>query len=121
MQHTLQHTAKEFEHEKQQEMRVGAVNLISDSITLTTFLVVLATRNEGRRLLTNSIGRVSQGMSQTGKAFILILVADVLMGYHSEEGWTAGIELLCEHYGVEALVRSASLLQRWDFIRKHAP
>ena len=110
MQHTLKHRAKEFEHEKQHEMRVGVVNLISDSITLVTFLIVLAKRNEGRRILTNTIGRVSQGMSQTGKAFILILVADVLMGYHSEEGWTAGIELLCEHYGVEALVCSPALI-----------
>lgn len=46
-----------------------------------------------------------QGMSQTGKAFILILAADVLMGYHSEEGWTASLELLAEHYTIEVPVR----------------
>jgi hypothetical protein len=51
-----------------------------------------------------------QGMSQTGKAFILILVADVLMGYHSEEGWTAALELLADHYAIEVPVRSSMLL-----------
>ena len=44
-------------------------------------------------------------MSQTAKAFVLILAADVLMGYHSEEGWTAGLELMAEHYTVEVPVR----------------
>jgi hypothetical protein len=106
MQHHLKHKAKEFEEEKRNEMRVGMVNIISDTVTLCTFFVTLALGNEGREMLTNTIGRVSQGMSQTGKAFVLILVADILMGYHSEEGWTAGILLLSEHYGIEPEVCS---------------
>lgn len=109
MQAELQHKAHEFEHEKQEEIRVGLVNIVSDSVTITTFAVILTMRDDGRQALTNTIGRISQGMSQTGKAFILILAADVLMGYHSEEGWTAGIELLSEHYMVEVGVRSCSL------------
>lgn len=99
--HQLQEKAHEFEHEKSEEIRVGLVNIISDSVTITAFLLTLAMHVEGRTALVNTIGRISQGMSQTGKAFILILAADVLMGYHSEEGWTAGIELLSEHYMVE--------------------
>ncbi|NJR42112.1 MAG: hypothetical protein HC767_05110 [Akkermansiaceae bacterium] len=101
MQHSLQHKAHEYEHEKQEEIRVGLVNIVSDSVTIVTFAVILTMREDGRQALTNTIGRISQGMSQTGKAFILILAADVLMGYHSEEGWTAGIELLSDHYMVE--------------------
>ena len=54
---------------------MGLVNLISDGTTLFTFLVTLNMRNEGRTILTQTIGRLSQGISQTGKAFILILVA----------------------------------------------
>lgn len=105
VQHQLQEKAHEFEHEKSEEIRVGLVNIISDSVTITAFLLTLAMHVEGRTALVNTIGRISQGMSQTGKAFILILAADVLMGYHSEEGWTAGIELLSEHYMVEVGVR----------------
>ena len=56
------------------------------------------------KLVTAHSARV-QGMSQTGKAFILILTADVLMGYHSEEGWTASLELLADHYTIEVPVR----------------
>ena len=60
MQHHLRHTALEFQEEKQHEIRVGLVNIISDSITIVTFILVLVTRAEGRMLLTNTIGRVSQ-------------------------------------------------------------
>lgn len=31
---------------------------------------------------------------------------DILLGYHSEEGWTAAIHLLTGHYGLEVEVRS---------------
>lgn len=60
VQHHLQHEALHFQHEKQAEIRVGLVNIISDSITLVTFLITLAARNEGRELLTNTIGRITQ-------------------------------------------------------------
>jgi hypothetical protein len=60
VQHHLQHTALEFQEEKQHEMKVGLVNIISDTTTLTAFFIALATRNEGRTLLTNTIGRITQ-------------------------------------------------------------
>ena len=106
-QHQLQETAHEYEHEKKEEIREGTVNALSDSITLTSFLTILVTRSEERKSIASAIGRLIQGMSQTGKAFIIILVADILMGYHSEEGWTAAIELLTEHYNAEVSVRSS--------------
>lgn len=33
---------------------------------------------------------------------MIILIADTLLGYHSEEGWTGLLELVLGHYGVEA-------------------
>ena len=33
---------------------------------------------------------------------------DILLGYHSEEGWTAAIHLLTKHYGIEVEVRDAA-------------
>ena len=40
--------------------------------------------------------------ADTAKAFIIILVADTLLGYHSEEGWTAALSLFSFHYGLHA-------------------
>ena len=37
----------------------------------------------------------------------LIAGTDILLGYHSEEGWTAAIHLLTGHYGLEVEVRTS--------------
>lgn len=37
--------------------------------------------------------------ADTAKAFLIILVTDTLLGYHSEEGWTAAAQLFTQHYG----------------------
>ena len=42
--------------------------------------------------------------------YLMMMVAlnlpgtDILLGYHSEEGWTAALRLLSSHYGMEAQV-----------------
>jgi hypothetical protein len=33
---------------------------------------------------------------------MIILVADTMLGYHSEEGWTGLIDVVLAHYGIEA-------------------
>lgn len=35
---------------------------------------------------------------------------DILLGYHSEEGWTAAIHLLTGHYGIEVEVSMRTVL-----------
>jgi CemA family len=50
------------------------------------------------------MNRLFGGLSDTAKAFVIIASTDILLGYHSEEGWTAGIRLITQHYGVEAEV-----------------
>jgi hypothetical protein len=47
----------------------------------------------GQRIFTN--------ISDTGKAFIIILLTDIFLGYHSENGWETIVELFLDHYGLE--------------------
>ena len=55
-------------------------------------------------MLFRTMGRIFSGLSDTAKAFIIIAVTDILLGYHSEEGWTAAIRMLTGHYGYETEV-----------------
>ena len=55
-------------------------------------------------MLFRTMGRIFSGLSDTAKAFIIIAVTDILLGYHSEEGWTAAIRMLTSHYGYETEV-----------------
>ncbi|KAG1671691.1 hypothetical protein FOA52_007483 [Chlamydomonas sp. UWO 241] len=43
-----------------------------------------------------------EGLSDIAKAVMIILIVDTLLGYHSEEGWTGLLEIICGHYGLEA-------------------
>jgi hypothetical protein len=110
MQHHLVHYAHEYKEEKRDEKRIGRMHLVSDTISFFTAVIALKTRREGFILVRNFTGRISKGLSQTAKAFMLILIADILMGYHSEEAWTSSIELITEHYSLEPEVRAAFLL-----------
>uniref|UniRef100_M4E5H3 Uncharacterized protein n=1 Tax=Brassica campestris TaxID=3711 RepID=M4E5H3_BRACM len=37
----------------------------------------------------------------TGKAFLIILIPDIFLWYHSESGWETLLEIIMEHYGLE--------------------
>ena len=66
---------------------------------------MLARQTPQRQILFRTVGRFFTGLSDTAKAFLIILITDTLLGYHSEEGWTALLKLLSGHYGVESEVR----------------
>jgi hypothetical protein len=104
VQHHLVHFAHEYKEEKREEKRIGRMHLVSDTVSFFTAVITLKARQEGFILLRNFTGRISKGLSQTAKAFMLILIADILMGYHSEEAWTSSIELITEHYSLEPQV-----------------
>lgn len=53
-------------------------------------------------MLFQAMSRFFDGLSDTGKAFLIISAADIVCGYHSEEGWASAVNLICEHYGWEA-------------------
>eukprot|EP01023_Acetabularia_acetabulum_P050217 TRINITY_DN5411_c0_g2_i2.p1 TRINITY_DN5411_c0_g2~~TRINITY_DN5411_c0_g2_i2.p1 ORF type:complete len:424 (-),score=97.23 TRINITY_DN5411_c0_g2_i2:773-2020(-) len=97
----LHETALEIREEIREENQTGLINLISDSISATVLFIGLLKKDEGRQQFFRTIGRIASGLSDTSKAFLVILVADILLGYHSEEGWTAAINLFTEHYGQE--------------------
>ncbi|KAF4353907.1 hypothetical protein G4B88_009385 [Cannabis sativa] len=45
--------------------------------------------------------KIINNISDTGKAFLIILITDIFLGYHSESGWQTLVEIIVEHYGVE--------------------
>lgn len=45
--------------------------------------------------------KLLNNISDTGKAFLIILITDIFLGYHSESGWQVLIEIILERYGFE--------------------
>lgn len=101
MQGRLRKEARHLRDELREENKKSLLNLVSDSVTLSLIVTILAIATENRRNLMQTVGRVFGGLSDTAKAFLIIASTDILLGYHSEEGWTAAIHLFLGHYGAE--------------------
>ncbi len=94
------HIAEEFREKNKR----AYLNVVSDSVAGMVFFAILVRNTPGREVLFRTISRVFSGLSDTAKAFIIIAATDILLGYHSEDGWTAAIRLISNHYGYEVEV-----------------
>lgn len=98
----LEEKARELQFEQVEENRRAMVNVFADaSSAITLFAMLLLNRNMAQ-VISRTLDRLFTGLSDTGKAFIIILVTDILLGYHSEAGWHEILKLGSEHYGLEA-------------------
>lgn len=100
------HIADEFREKNKR----AYLNVVSDSVAGMVFFGILVRNTPGREVLFRTISRVFSGLSDTAKAFIIIASTDILLGYHSEDGWTAAIRLISNHYGYEVEVRCWGVL-----------
>lgn len=97
----MRHKAIELRDEWRLENKKAFANIWSDMVFgISLFILVYFNQNKvallkftGYKLLNN--------ISDTGKAFLIILVTDIFLGYHSESGWQTLIEIILEHYGLE--------------------
>lgn len=105
----LRKQAKEIETTMRQDNRSALLNVVSDSSAGLTLFAMLLRPSSQRSILFRTIGRVFAGLSDTAKAFFIILITDTLLGYHSEEGWTAGLRILGHHYGVSPEMEGLNL------------
>lgn len=101
LQGRLRKEARHLRDEFKEENKKSLLNILSDSVTVSLIFILLAISPRSRRNLSQTIGRVFGGLSDTAKAFLIIASTDILLGYHSEEGWTAAIHLFLGHYGTE--------------------
>jgi len=103
--HILEHLrefAEEVEEEEREANERNLLTVVSDSVAGIVLFSLMVQQTRGRQALFSTMSRLFEGLSDIAKAVMIILIADTLLGYHSEEGWTGLIELVCGHYGFEA-------------------
>jgi hypothetical protein len=76
----------------------------TELVTDTTFativgLNILVNLSTVRRIQT-AVGKEFFSMDSSRQAFLLLLVSDILVGYHSSEGWATALEVVADHYGI---------------------
>jgi hypothetical protein len=77
-------------------------NIFADVIAMVAFGFVLLNSRVQLSALKAFIDEIVYGLSDSAKAFILILLTDVFVGFHSPHGWEVLLEGIARHLGIAA-------------------
>jgi len=81
------------------ESKNAISNILTDITTLLFFVIILI-RNERQFILFKSFLEESfYGLSDTARAFLIILFTDIFVGFHSSHGWEIFLETILRHFG----------------------
>jgi CemA family len=97
--------ATEFRHKSNSAIS----NVFADAIALLAFAVVLIVRRQDISVIKSFMDRLIYGLSDSAKAFIIILVTDIFVGFHSPHGWEVLLEGMSNHLGIAANHSAISL------------
>ncbi len=79
----------------------GAIkNIFADLISFIAFGAILVNNNKEIEILKSFMDDVVYGLSDSAKAFIIILFTDVFVGFHSPHGWEIILEGVSRHLGI---------------------
>ncbi|KAG2652481.1 hypothetical protein PVAP13_1NG338700 [Panicum virgatum] len=92
----------ELRDEWRLENRNAFANIWSDMVYGIVLFLLICFNPSKVAMLKFTGYKLLNNISDSGKAFLIILVSDILLGYHSEPGWHTMVEVILEHYGLEA-------------------
>ncbi|MGB1416326.1 MAG: proton extrusion protein PcxA [Synechococcus sp.] len=96
----LQFKAIELKEEASVESLHAIKNVIADLVALLSFVIVCLVSRDELRVLRGFLDEVVYGLSDSAKAFGIILFTDIFVGYHSPEGWAVLLESIADHFGI---------------------
>lgn len=88
--------AKEYNQRSADSLK----NVVADIFSVIAFCLVITNSKKEIAVLKSFIDEVVYGLSDSAKAFIIILFTDVFVGFHSPHGWEVILEGICRHLGV---------------------
>jgi len=78
---------------------VQMTELLTDSTYTAVVVVNVLVNLSSVKRIQVQVGREFFAMDSSRQAFLLLLVSDILVGYHSSEGWATLLEVIANHYG----------------------
>jgi hypothetical protein len=94
--------ATEIESEFRKRSADAVKNFFSDILAVGAFIILLVTQKRGMLTLKSFFDEIVYGLSDSAKAFIIILFTDMFVGFHSPHGWEVLLEGLSRHLGFAA-------------------
>lgn len=98
----VKHKAEEIAEEYHSKGDSAISNVFADLLSLVAFGLVIFTSKRQIIVLKAFIDDIVHGLSDSAKAFIIILFTDIFVGFHSPHGWEVIMEGLASHLGLPA-------------------
>ncbi len=99
---TVREKAAEIEEEYRRQSSDAVKNVFADVFAVTAFTLLLVSRKQEVGILKSFFDEIVYGLSDSAKAFIIILFTDMFVGFHSPHGWEVLLEGLSRHLGFPA-------------------
>ena len=84
-----------FRHRSQDAIE----NVLADIFSFLAFVWVIIVSKKEILVLKSFIDEIIYGLSDSAKAFLIILFTDIFVGYHSPHGWEIILEGIAKHFG----------------------
>jgi len=98
----IQEKAAEVELVYQRRSSDAIKNVFADILSVLAFVGVLSSSQREIATLKAFIDELIYGLSDSAKAFIIILFTDTFVGFHSPHGWEVILEGISRHLGLPA-------------------
>ncbi|AFY99184.1 envelope membrane protein [Calothrix sp. PCC 6303] len=77
-------------------------NVFADVMSLVAFAVVIATNRRAIQFVKDFMDEIVYTLSDSAKAFLIILFTDIFVGFHSPHGWEVLLDSFAKHLGLPA-------------------
>ncbi|MEA5441038.1 proton extrusion protein PcxA [Cyanobium gracile] len=102
LQTELSKRAQILKEEADQESTHAIKNVLADISGFIGFVVIAIAGRRDIQVLRGFIDELVYGLSDSAKAFAIILFTDIFVGFHSPEGWTVLLDGIANHLGLPA-------------------
>ena len=83
------------------EQGINAIgNVFSDFFSLMAFAAIIFFCKREIQIIKSFLDEIAYGLSDSAKAFLIILLTDMFVGYHSPHGWEVILEGIAHHLGL---------------------
>ncbi|MFM7549959.1 MAG: proton extrusion protein PcxA [Cyanobacteriota bacterium] len=102
LQARLAERARDLKEEADLESTHAIKNVFADIGGLIGFSLVCLFGRRDIQVLRGFLDELIYGLSDSAKAFAIILFTDIFVGFHSPEGWTVLLDGVAHHLGIPA-------------------
>ena len=96
----LKEKAEELREDYHEKSVNALKNIIADAAAIVTLTIFFITSKREFLVLRSFLDETVYGLSDSAKAFIIILFTDIFVGFHSPHGWEVILDSLFKHLGL---------------------